>query len=90
MRQFAFSFILHPQICISQLTAQFGQSLKQTYPTCGTFCKTPVFVSVKSQCLAGGRWGEEFLDLKETKETTLEKEMAAHPLQCSCLGNPMD
>ena len=64
--------------------------MKQTYPTCGSFCKTPVFVSVKSQCLAGGRWGEEFLDLKETKETTLEKEMAAHPLQCSCLGNPMD
>ena len=65
MRQLAFSFILHPQICISHLTAQFGQSLKQTYPRCGTFYKTPVSVSIKSQCLAGGGWGEEFLDLKE-------------------------
>ena len=54
------------------LPAQFGQSLKQTYPRCGTFYKTPVFVSVKSQYLVGGRQGEEFLDLKETKETNRE------------------
>ena len=54
------------------LPAQFGQSLKQTYPRCGTFYKTPVFVPVKSQCLMRGRWEEEFLDLKESKETSGE------------------
>ena len=54
------------------LTAQFGQRLKQTYLRCGTSYKTPVFVSVKSQYLMGGRQGEEFLDLKETKETNRE------------------
>lgn len=37
------------------LTAQFGQRLKQTYLRCGTSYKTPVFVSVKSQYLMGGR-----------------------------------
>ena len=54
------------------LPAQFGQSLKQTYPRCGTFYKTPVFVPIKSQCLVRGRWEGEFLNLKETKETNGE------------------